>query len=70
MQTTKSYGQSDALIPEQRQSAALQSGVKFRWGEELEQILSRPQSRNDESREHGYAFVGGWLSFAGQLTKS
>jgi hypothetical protein len=60
----------DALIPEQLPDAALRPGQKFRWGIEPEQILSRPRSREDEPREHGFAFVGGWLSFVGELTRS
>jgi hypothetical protein len=59
----------DALIPEQRPFEARQPGKK-RWGEDPERVPSRPPVREeDQPREHGFAFVGGWLSFVGELTR-
>ncbi len=60
----------DALIPERGPDVALQPGQKFRWDIGSERILSEPQSREDTRREHGVSFVGGWLSFVGELIKS
>lgn len=61
----------DALIPEQRPFEARLPGKK-RWGEDLERVLSRPPEvrKEGQGREHGFAFIGGWLSFVGELTRS
>ena len=60
----------DALIPEQRSAMAEQPGKKYRWGVDPERVLSRPRPQKDEPREHGFGFLGGWLSFVGELTRS
>jgi hypothetical protein len=59
----------DALIPEQRQDCLVQPGTKARWGEDLEAICSRPRPQSQQPA-HGFAFVGGWLSFVGELSRS
>lgn len=59
----------DALIPEQRQVGLKQPGNKAHWGEDLEAILSRPRPQN-RPNAHGFAFIGGWLSFVGELSRA
>jgi hypothetical protein len=62
-------GLPDALIVEQRQDRLVQPGNNSRWGQELARILSRPRPQKEPS-PHGFAFVGGWLDFMGELSRT